>query len=138
MYEELIYWLLRCLPTPLPKGPLRAGTEDVVAGLCGRRVKVELYARHAPREAALVRSLIAVLVSEFQHTEDDWALLLRRSPDRFFLALRKSRFCHYWLAYIKRDNQLNAILSETSDKRGTLLDMLRSEDLTMTSPFVAT
>lgn len=136
MCQEIVYWLLRCLPTALGKGPLRAGVEDIVAGLCGRKIGVELYTRHAPQEAALVRGLIAVIIDEFGHSESEWVLLLRRHPDRFFLALRKTKFCHYWLACVKRDPQLAAAISDEADKRGALIDMLRSEDATMKSPFM--
>jgi hypothetical protein len=134
--DEIIYWLLRCLPTPLEKGPLRAGVEDLVAKLCARKVGVKLFARHSPQEAALVRALTTVLIAEFGHSESDWVLLLRRQPDRFFLSLRKTKFCSFWLACVKRDLELTQLIAQATDKRGALIEMLRSPNTVMSSPFM--
>jgi hypothetical protein len=136
MYQELVYWLLRCLPTPLPKGPLLAGVNDIVAGLCSEQVEVDFYTHHAPREAALVRALIEVLIRDFEHTESEWVLLLRRNPDRFFQALRKTKFCAYWMAVVKRDPEYAKIMSESTNKRDALIEMLRDENLTANSSFL--
>jgi hypothetical protein len=134
IYEELIYWLLRCLPTPLEKGVLRSGDDDLVARICGERLSVALFARHSPLEADLVRALVAVLVAEHDHAEDDWALLLRRDPDRFFLALRKTRFMSLWLACAKGSEEISAQVAGADDPRAALISLLREAQSTK-SPF---
>jgi len=134
IYEEFIYWLLRCLPTPLEKGALRSGVDDLVARLAGEKIGVEIYARHAPHESALVRGLAAVNVKEHGHTEADWVLLLRRYPERFFLALRKTSFMPVWLAEAKKNPGLVSQLEGAENKRAALIEMLKAEGVTASSP----
>lgn len=126
IYEELIYGLLRCIPTNLEKGALLAGVDDIVARICGERLGVKLYARHAPFEADLVRGLSQVLVAEYAHTEQEWVLLLRRSPERFFLALRKTRFAGELLRLARHETVLAETFAASGNVRETLCDLIRA------------
>lgn len=97
MYEDVIYAALRCLPSELCP-LLRRGVDDLIAGELGERLDLKLYTRHHPREAALVRNLLFVLVEQFNYTSLEWALQLRRQPRRCLLAVRKTRFARKWKA----------------------------------------
>lgn len=97
MYEDVIYAALRCLPSELSP-LLRRGVDDLIAGELGRRLELKLFTRHHPREAALVRNLLFVLVEQFHYTPIEWALQLRRQPRRCLLAVRKTRFARQWKA----------------------------------------
>jgi len=135
IYEELIYWVLRCLPTSLPKGILHTGSNDLLARLCGDRMNMKLYARHNPIEVDLVRGLVAVLRTEHDHSEDDWVLLLRRDPERFFLALRKTKFATEWLAFVRRNDELSECLTSADNARVALIELL-AEAQTVKTPFI--
>jgi hypothetical protein len=96
---------------------------------------VDLFARTYPLEAALVRALLRVLVADHGHSELDWALLLRRNPDRFMLALRKANFCRYWLAYAKKDPEIEALLRAAGNlKRHVLTTAIREESFSPDTP----
>lgn len=127
IYQEIIYAILRSIPTEL-SGFLGKGLDDVVATLCGQKIGVDLYARVNPRAKSLVKALISVCVAEHGYGESDWALLMRSQPDRFFLALRKTRFCQYWIACALEDPALRPEIEEAQNKRAKLIELLRSEE----------
>ena len=95
MYQELVYTVLRCMPTDLSRS-LRKGLDDILAKACSKRIEIELYTRNYPSEADLVRSILETLSTEFGHDSLDWAIVLRRNPDRVFMALEKSQFVPFW------------------------------------------
>jgi hypothetical protein len=135
MYQEIVYALLRALPSGV-KGPLRKGADDLVAEICGAELGVDLFVRNYPRESQLVRHLAAILITQFHYTERDWVLLLRRDPDRFFLALRRTNFTAYWLREIQSDERLGRELARHgSNAKEALMVMIRDEALSEKHPF---
>lgn len=96
MYQELVYSVLRSLPTQMA-GTLRRGLDDIIAEQVSKRIDVELYCRNYPRAQELVRSILQILSDEFGYEVEDWAIEMRRSPRRVFMALRKSSFGPFWL-----------------------------------------
>jgi hypothetical protein len=131
IYAELVYHVLRCIPTDL-SNPLRRGVDDILAAHVGERLRVNLFTRNFPDERELVASLLEVLAREFSqfgYQPDDWARLLRRDPDKFFYALERSKFAAYWVSCARQDQELSLLLSSSPKRRQTLLELVRSEDL---------
>lgn len=100
MYQTVVYAILRCLPTTLPE-PLRHGVDDLLAEEAGRRLGLELFCRNYPKERSLALALASILSRQFGYEPLDWALELRRSPERVVLALGKSRFLPLWQKQVK-------------------------------------
>ena len=135
IYHEVVSSLVRAIPTPLKPGAVRKGLNEILIEACGQRIGVDLFSRTYPQEAAFVRALLSVLVHEFGHSELDWALVLRRNPERCLLALRKTEFCRYWIAYAKKDQGLEQTLRAAGNRRRhALTDGLQAEDFAPASP----
>ena len=135
IYHEVVSSLVRAIPTPLPQGTLRRGVNEILIEAAGQRIGVDLFARTYPAEAEFARILLRVLVREFGHTELDWALVLRRNPERCLLALRRSKFCRYWMAYAKKDPvTLRALTEAASPKSRVLTDSIVAEGFTPAAP----
>jgi hypothetical protein len=137
MYHEVVFALLRCLPSDL-RGPLRKGLDDVIAEECSDKVGVDLFARNYPREATLVRGLVQVLRQQFGHRDIEWALEMRRNPDRFFMALRKSRFIKVWLECAREDDNLAAELKGRKNATAVLIKLLSDPDMSSDDPIFTT
>lgn len=138
IYGEVVYAVLRCLPTDLST-PLRRGLDDLLAQWIGEILQVDIFARNFPEESELVRCLVKVLDSQFQsfgHRSVDWAKLLRSEPDRFFYALERSRFASVWLALAKR-SELAPWLADEDKTKPRLIELLRAETLSVSDPLVA-
>jgi hypothetical protein len=134
-YQELVYALLRCIPTQL-QGPLRRGVDDIVASICSDRIGVDFFCRTRPAEATLTRAFIRVLIHEFNYREQDWALELRRNPDKVLNILRKTRFAAYWANAARKDPRVANYLARAPNRRQALVEMLRDDRLQMTGPFI--
>lgn len=102
MYQDFVYSFLRCLPSDF-HGPLRRGLDDIIAEEAGRRIGIELFCRNYPRERETASNILRILSSEFGHDTIDWAVQLRRSPRRVFLALQKSGFSDFWKEKLGED-----------------------------------
>lgn len=126
IYQEIVYAILRCIPTDL-QGPLRKGLDDIIAEYCGREIEMELFARVNPQAAEMVRAMLFACVDEHGYNEIDWALLMRREPDKFFLALRKTTFCELWLKNAWEVDKLRRRLSRADNQRSRLIEIARSE-----------
>jgi hypothetical protein len=90
MYQEVVYSSLRALPTELTR-PLRHGADDLLAAEVSRRIGVPIYTRNYPRESELVNRLMSLLSAQFGYQSLDWVVVFRRSPERVFKALAKSK-----------------------------------------------
>jgi hypothetical protein len=134
IYTDLIFAMLRCLPTGLP-APIRRGLDNVLAEACGRKLRVPIQ-RMFPTESRLVQALIAVLAQEYGYKPIEWARLMRRDPEKFFLALRKSKFIGKLIPQLKDDVVLGENAVTTAHKRAALIALLRSEELRMNDPLV--
>ena len=115
MYQTVVYAILRCLPTSLPD-PLRHGVDDLLAEEAGRRLGLDLFCRNYPHERQIVVAITGILSRQFSYEPLDWARELRRSPERVFLALGKSKFLPLWQEQVKME----------------MGKMLKAEDLTKT------
>jgi hypothetical protein len=96
MYQELVYASLRSIPTNLPKA-LRLGVDDVLASAISKDIRVKLYCNNNPFEMDLVKSILKSLSYQYGYKPLDWALIMRRRPDRFMLVLRKSNLLKSWV-----------------------------------------
>jgi hypothetical protein len=135
MYNIIVFAALRRFPCELSM-MLRHGLDDLVAGKLAEELAIELFEGTYPDEQELVQGLLAVLVKDFPpYDETTWALLLRKDPERFFYALRKSKFCAAWLREVKTDSSLASLLQAAPKKRIALTDMLRAAELTVDDPF---
>jgi hypothetical protein len=135
IYHEVVSSLVRAIPTPLKPNTIRKGLNEILIEACGRKLGVDLFARTYPAEAEFVRTLLKILARDFGHSELDWALVLRRNPDRCLLALRKTEFCRYWLHYAKQDPSTEAALRAAGNKkRHALTDLICAEEFTPSSP----
>jgi len=131
IYAELVFHVLRCIPTTL-SNPLRRGLDDILAQGVGERLGVNLFTRNFPDESELVASLLVVLAREFSqfgYQPEDWARLLRRDPDKFFYALERSKFAAFWVSRARQDPELAPLLAASGKPRQALIALLRSEDL---------
>jgi len=136
MYNIIVFAALRRFPCELST-MLRHGLDDLVAGRLAAELDIELFEGTYPEEQELVLALLRVLVHDFPpYDEITWALLMRRDPDRFFYALRQSKFCSAWLRAVKGDEWLAGLLEAAPKKRKALTDMLREENLTVDASLV--
>lgn len=126
IYAEIVYAMLRAIPSALG-GPLRRGLDDLFAQKAAGELGIPFFTRNYPQEADVADGVLRVLVNEFGYSLDDWALLLRRDPDRVLFALSKTRFCSQWLTQVKTDRRLAAELVDAPRKRQALIEMLRGE-----------
>lgn len=134
MIQEVVYATLRCLPSELT-GPLKKGVDDIIADICREEHNLDIFTKNYPREATLARDLASILHSQFGYQEKDWLLLLRRDPNRFFLALRKTPFAAIWLSETRKDPKLKKELDEHTQKKEGLTQMLRDPSLSSGKPF---
>ena len=126
IYQEIVYAILRCIPSLL-QGPLRKGLDDIVADYCGKAIEMELFARVNPQAAQMVRAMLTACVLDHGYGESDWALLMRREPDKFFLALRKTSFCDQWLKEAWKNQELRKLLEKGDNHRDELISLAREE-----------
>jgi hypothetical protein len=131
IYAELVFQILRCIPSELG-ATLRCGLDDLLAEAIGHRLGIELYARSFPEESALVGDLLQILSSEYGHTPLEWALLMRKRPERVFLALSRSRFGRRWLREAEQDLLLAPLLA--SNGREALSRLLGAPSLQVGDP----
>lgn len=134
IYAELIYHVLRCIPTSLSE-QLQRGVDGLFAELIGKRLQTPLGSRLFPEQINLVQGLVLIVHQEFGYKPLDWARLLRKDPDRFFLALRKSKFITAVLAAAKEDPIVSDEIEKAPNKRQTLIDLLRASDFRVSSPY---
>jgi hypothetical protein len=135
IYQEVISAMVRAIPTAL-KGVLRRGVNEIVIEACGRRIGTGPFARTYPEDAEFVRALVCVLVREFGWAELDWALELRRNPDRALLALRQTTFCRWWLAAAKTNQELaKHLIKAGNHRRVALTDLLQDAGFALENPF---
>lgn len=119
MTAEVVYALLKAGEPRLPV-LLARGSADMLASDVAGRLDLPFFASNYPRETQLCRALIRV-VQEGHGGEweaHDWLRILKTKPDRFCLALRRTRFAAYWLACAKRDERLS---EDFAGARRTLL-----------------
>jgi hypothetical protein len=129
MYQDLVFAVLRAIPCDL-SGPLRRGLDDILAEAASKRIGTSLYCRNYPRERSMVQSILMVLTSVFSYTQLDWALEMRRSPERVFRALSKTPFLAHWQASIKEISPQNA-------QAANLIALLLDPKLEMSDPMLA-
>jgi hypothetical protein len=134
MQHAVISAAVRAIPTPL-KGPLRKGINEIVLEACGERLGMELFGRTYPQESQFVRALLRILVAEYGYRESEWALEMRRNPERCLFALRKTKFAPTWASYIRQDPALAEELKAAPNKRKYLTDKLLDPGFSLTSPF---
>lgn len=96
MYQELVYASLRCIPTDLSKS-LRLGVDDVLASEVSKDIRVQFYCKAYPEELALVNLILKSLSAQYGYKPIDWALIMRRRPDRFMLVFKKSNLLKAWI-----------------------------------------
>lgn len=133
IYTDFIFYLLRMLDSPL-NGPLRKGLDNLLAEACGRQMRVPVRGINAT-EARLVKGLISILSKEYGYEPIEWARLMRKNPEKFFLALRKTKFVPLWLNKVKEDG-VEGTLVDAANKRSALIETLRNEELKMSDPFM--
>lgn len=104
---EMVYAILKAGEPRLPT-MLARGSADLLAGEVAQRIGLAFFTNNYPRESDLCRGLIGVVKAGHHDdfTAHDWLALLKTNPDRFCLALRRTRFAAYWLACAKRDGRL--------------------------------
>lgn len=107
MSAEVAYALLKAGEPRLP-ALLARGSADLLAADVAARLEIPFFASNYPRETQLCRFLIRVVREGHggDWDEHDWLRILKTDPDRFCLALRRTRFAAYWLACAKRDEHL--------------------------------
>lgn len=128
MTAEVVYALLKAGEPRLPT-LLARGSADMLASSVAKAVGIPFFASNYPREAQLCRRLIGIQQEAHgEWSEQDWIQLLKTNPDRFCLALRRTRFAAYWLACAKRDPRLAGQFAGA--RRTALTDQLCSEELT--------
>jgi hypothetical protein len=135
IYAEVVYHVLRCIPTALSL-PLRRGLDDLLAQWLGERLGVNLFTRNFPEESEMVMALLEVLSRQFGYQPLDWGRLMRRDPDKFFYALERSRFAGQWVVRAKGDTEVAPLIEGTDKKRPALVAALRAENLTSGSALV--
>lgn len=126
IYQEIVYAILRCIPSDL-SGPLSKGLDDIIAEYCGQAIEMELFARVNPHAAEMVRAMLAACVDEHGYRDIDWALLMRRDPDKFFLAFRKTGLCDLWLKNAWENDSLRRKLQRADNPRSRLIEIARGE-----------
>lgn len=95
MYQDLVFAVLRSIPCDL-SGPMRRGLDDILAEAAGKRIGITLYCRNYPRERGVIQAILLILTNSFSYTPLDWALEMRKSPERVFQALSKTPFLSKW------------------------------------------
>lgn len=140
IYAELVYKVLNSFPFNLPD-VLKHGLVGTLAEGASRRLRVNLGPRVYARESLLVQGLVYVLVNDYKeqlkYPPLEWARLLARDPDKFFLALRKSTFAGAWLKAVKDHPRIAPLIADASNKRAALIDLIRSVDLKVDDPLIA-
>lgn len=127
MYQELVYAALRCIPTDLPK-PLQLGLNDILASAVAKKIKVNLFCKNHPHELEVVMGLLKTLSHQYGYKPLDWGLVMRRRPERFFLALKNSLFFKEW-EDLSNEKNLNY-------SRNQLLEILTAEQINWRNPAV--
>ena len=121
MLGEVVYTTLRILPSELSR-PLRRGADDLLAGVVAERLDLDIYTGNYHREALLVRALMTVLQQEHGYQVVDWTVVFRRTPERVFKALAKSK--------LKVDQQFKeALCAEPIDfSQRQIADLIEEQD----------
>lgn len=135
IYHSIVSAMIRAVPSELPAGALRRGVNELMIEAAGERLQMPLAARTYPAEARFVRALLQVLVAEYGFDETEWALVLRHSPQRFLLALRKSQFGAAWLSAAMADPVISETLKGAGNRKRVLLcEQLHNEAFLPDSP----
>lgn len=104
------------------------GSADLLAAQLARRIELSFFTSNYPAEARLVRALISTLRAEYGFSENDWVILLRSKPERFFLALRRSQFMTFLLSCARARPQIQALIAAAPRKRAALVALLRAPE----------
>ena len=130
MYQELVYASLRCIPTDLSNG-LRLGLDDILAASIAKDIKVDLFCKTHPKEMEIVLGLIKALSNQHGYRPLDWGLVMRRRPERFILALKKSDLVTNWLAIsdernlsLNRDNLISELEKDQINYSSVAIEVL--------------
>jgi hypothetical protein len=127
IYAEVVHHVLWRIPSEL-EPTLRRGVDSLIAEWLGGRLGVEIYTQHAPAEKELVELLLACVSVQYGHDLAQWALLLRRNPDRFFQALEKSSFIRVWMQKARLDKAIVDVLAGADNRRQALIALLRASE----------
>lgn len=124
---EVVYTVLRNIPSPLASRDLRRGVDELMARQAAERLDLPFFTRHYPRESSFVEGLVSVMVCDYGHSDLSWLRLLRQNPDQFFLALRKSSFCVRWAKRLSEDEGYAEMLRNSDNRRVFLVDHISDE-----------
>jgi hypothetical protein len=137
-YAEVVYLLVGANGEPL-SALFTKGVNDLIAQTCSRHLGVDFFTNNHPLEANFVAGLISCLRRQWSHEEDDWALLLKRKPEKFFTFLERSQFIAFLASSSKRNAQLQPVLASKDHRaqRSWLVKMMRDERMRVDSEFAS-
>lgn len=132
---EVVYAIIRADHSTL--APLfDRGSADLLASIVAERIDLALFTSNYPAEARLCGILIDVLRAEFGFSLPEWVAVMRRNPDRFTLALRRSRFAAFWLERARAQQPIADAIAGASRKRSALIGLLCAPEREVGDPII--